>query len=400
MAVTQNIPKLRFPAFEGKWEKKKLGDIGKIKMCKRVFSYETSEIGEIPFYKIGTFGKEADAYIANELYFNYREKFSFPKIGEILMSASGTLGRTVIYDGKPAYFQDSNIVWIDNNEKLITNSFLYYIYQIVKYDSEGGTIQRLYNSIISNTKFNRPTLPEQQKIASFLSAVDEKIQQLSRKKELLSQYKKGVMQQLFSGKLRFKDENGNDYADWEEKKLGEVAKFSKGKGISKSEISEDGINECIRYGELYTRYKEVIQDVFSKTNFDIKKAVVSQANDVIIPASGETQIDIATASCVMKSGVIIGGDLNIIRTNNNGIFLSYYLNSVRKLDIANLAQGNSVVHLYSSQLALLNLNLPSLPEQQKIAIFLSNIDDKIESTNQQITKTQSYKKGLLQQMFV
>ncbi|MNT46098.1 Type I restriction modification DNA specificity domain protein [compost metagenome] len=144
----------------------------------------------------------------------------------------------------------------------------------------------------------------------------------------------------------------------------------------------------------------MIQDVFSKTNFDINKAVVSQANDVIIPASGETQIDIATASCVMKSGVILGGDLNIIRTCNNGIFLSYYLNNAKKLDIANLAQGISVVHLYSSQLALLELNLPCILEQQKIANFLSSIDAKIESVNQQIAQTQMFKKGLLQQMFV
>ena len=164
--------------------------------------------------------------------------------------------------------------------------------------------------------------------------------------------------------------------EWENTKLGKVAKFSKGKGISKSEISEYGINECIRYGELYTRYGEVIQDVFSKTNADINKSVVSEANDVIIPASGETQIDIATASCVMKSGVILGGDLNIIKTNKNGVFLSYYLNSKRKLDIANLAQGISVVHLYSSQLALLNLNFPTLPEQQKIATFLTAVDAK------------------------
>ena len=187
--------------------------------------------------------------------------------------------------------------------------------------------------------------------------------------------------------------------EWENTKLGKVAKFSKGKGISKSEISEYGINECIRYGELYTRYGEVIQDVFSKTNADINKSVVSEANDVIIPASGETQIDIATASCVMKSGVILGGDLNIIKTNKNGVFLSYYLNSKRKLDIANLAQGISVVHLYSSQLALLNLNFPTLPEQQKIATFLTAVDEKLQASKQKKSLLEQYKKGVMQQIF-
>jgi type I restriction enzyme S subunit len=195
--------------------------------------------------------------------------------------------------------------------------------------------------------------------------------------------------------LRFPEFN----KDWENTRLGEVAKFSKGKGISKSEISENGVNECIRYGELYTRYGEVIQDIYSKTNFNIDKSVISEANDVIIPASGETQIDIATASCVMKSGVILGGDLNIIKTNKNGVFLSYYLNSKRKLDIANLSQGISVVHLYSSQLALLNLNFPSLQEQNKIATFLTTVEDKLQSLKQKKTLLDQYKKGVMKRLF-
>ena len=181
-------------------------------------------------------------------------------------------------------------------------------------------------------------------------------------------------------------------AEWEKKKLGEVAKFSKGKGISKSDITEDGIYECVRYGELYTRYGEVIREVYSKTNFNIEKSVVSEENDVIIPASGETQIDIATASCVLKSGVILGGDLNIIKTNKNGVFLSYYLNNKRKLDIANLAQGISVVHLYASQLALLNLNFPSLTEQTKIASFLSSVDEKLNLLKEKKEELEEYKK--------
>jgi type I restriction enzyme S subunit len=195
--------------------------------------------------------------------------------------------------------------------------------------------------------------------------------------------------------LRFPEFDG----EWENTKLGKVAKFSKGKGISKSDITEDGINECIRYGELYTRYGEVIQDIYSKTDFNINSAVISEANDVIIPASGETQIDIATASCVIKSGVILGGDLNIIKTNKNGVFLSYYLNNKRKLDIANLAQGISVVHLYSSQLALLNLNFPTLTEQTKIASFLTAVDYKLQALKQKKNLLEQYKKGVMQKIF-
>ena len=163
--MTENkvVPKLRFEEFNNSWEKKKLGDVGKVKMCKRIFSNQTTKEGDIPFYKIGTFGKKADAFIDIDLYNEFKHKYSYPKVGEILMSASGTLGRTVVFDGIPSYYQDSNIVWLANNEELITNNFLFYVYQIVRYNSEGGTIQRLYNSIISNTKFYKPSLPRYNK---------------------------------------------------------------------------------------------------------------------------------------------------------------------------------------------------------------------------------------------
>ncbi len=130
--------------------------------------------------------------------------------------------------------------------------------------------------------------------------------------------------------------------------------FLKRKAYQKSDITEDGINECIRYSKLYMRYGEVIQDFYSKTNFNLNTDVTSEANDVVIPASGETQIDTSTASCVIKSGGMLGGELNIIKTNKNGVFLCYYFNKKRKLDIANFAQGIFVVYLYSSQLALLD----------------------------------------------
>lgn len=245
-----------------------------------------------------------------------------------------------------------------------------------------------------------PEVAEQQKIASFLTAVDSKIEQLSKKKALLEQYKKGLMQKIFSQEMRFKDEQGNDFPDWEEKRLWDVATFSKGKGISKDDISENGSLECIRYGQLYTDYAETIRDIKSRTNIPIRDTVLSEPNDIIIPASGETQIDIATASCVLKGGVALGGDLNIIRTEHDGVFISYYLNNNKKYEIARLAQGISVVHLYAAQLKLLQLNLPSILEQRKISSFLSSIDKKIDLISTELTHAKTFKKGLLQQMFV
>lgn len=195
--------KKRLKGFEKeKWKEVKLGNIGKIKMCKRIFNDETKNEGDIPFYKIGTFGKIADAFIPKELYNEYKSRFSFPKKGEILISAAGTLGRTVIYDGSPAYFQDSNIVWISHDESKALNEYLFYVYKIIRYDSEGGTIQRLYNSIISNAKINLPSLKEQTAIAKVLQASDREIQLLKTKTEKLRKKKIGLMQQLLTGKKR------------------------------------------------------------------------------------------------------------------------------------------------------------------------------------------------------
>jgi len=187
--------------------------------------------------------------------------------------------------------------------------------------------------------------------------------------------------------------------EWIIKTLGDIATFSKGKGISKADISENGIHECIRYGELYTHYAEKIETIKSKTNIKDTKLVYSEFNDVIIPASGETPIDIATASCVLKKGVILGGDLNIIKSNVNGIFLSYYLNSTKKKNIARLSQGSSVTHLYPVHLRILKLNIPCEEEQQKIANFLSSVDKKIEQLSQKVSLLEQYKKGVMQQIF-
>lgn len=199
-----------------------------------------------------------------------------------------------------------------------------------------------------------------------------------------------------SPELRFPEFSG----EWKEHRLDTpLAHYSKGKGVAKADITEDGAFECIRYGELYTDYKEVIDEVLSRTNLPESDLVLSEANDVIIPASGETRIDIATASCVIRSGVALGGDLNIIKTSLNGVFLAYYLNNTRKYAIARLAQGISVVHLYSSQLKSLKINVPEPAEQKKIAAFLTAIDTHIKLLTEKKQRLERYKKGLMQKLF-
>ena len=146
----------------------KIGDIGKICMCKRIMKNQTNSESGIPFYKIGTFGKVADAYISNEVYEEYKKLYSYPQKGDILMSASGTIGRTVVFDGKPSYFQDSNIVWVDNDESKVLNSYLNYYYQIIEWKTQGGTIKRLYNNLLAGATIKYPSLEEQRRIVAIL----------------------------------------------------------------------------------------------------------------------------------------------------------------------------------------------------------------------------------------
>ena len=199
----ETVPKVRFKEFQGDgdWVEKRLGKIGEPLMCKRIFKDQTTPNSEngIPFYKIGTFGKEPDAYIPVELYEEFKSKYNFPNKGDILISASGTIGRLVIYDDAPAYFQDSNIVWLGHDGKQVSNDFLYHCYSIVNWQtSDGGVIKRLYNSDLKAIPIKFPENEiEQQKIASCLSAVDELITAQADKIEQLQQHKKGLMQGLF-----------------------------------------------------------------------------------------------------------------------------------------------------------------------------------------------------------
>ncbi|WP_390571719.1 restriction endonuclease subunit S [Helicobacter pylori] len=192
----------RLKGFNQAWQKVRLGDIGKPCMCKRVMKHQTTRYGEIPFYKIGTFGNTADAFISKKLFLEYQTKYSFPKKGDILISASGTIGRAVIYDGKPAYFQDSNIVWIDNDETLVKNDFLFYAYSNVKWNTEHTTILRLYNDNFRNTLIPLPPLNEQIAIADILSALDNEIISLKNKKRQFENIKKALNHDLMSAKIR------------------------------------------------------------------------------------------------------------------------------------------------------------------------------------------------------
>ena len=188
--------------------------------------------------------------------------------------------------------------------------------------------------------------------------------------------------------------------EWNSCELGDIAELSKGAGISKDQRSSDG-DPCILYGELYTTYlTEIIDEVVSKTNLEPIGLVKSKANDIIIPASGETAIDISTARCVLHDDVLLGGDLNIIRLNeHDGKFFSYQLNGVRKKDIARIAHGVSIVHLHGNALAHIVVNYPSRREQEKIASLLSLIDQRITIQNKIIEDLKKLKTALCERLY-
>ncbi len=198
-------------------------------------------------------------------------------------------------------------------------------------------------------------------------------------------------------RLRFPEFRGNK--NWRSRRLGDFAKIFKGKGISKSDITENGRLPCIRYAELYTLYSEVIHRVLSRTNLNSDNLFLSEEQDVIIPASGETKADIATASCVMQKNVVLGGDLNVIRSDLYGPFFSYYINGLKRHDIAKIAQGHTIAHLYPGQLEEIIVAFPTFEEQQKVADCLSSIDELTTSETKKLTALKTYKKGLMQKLF-
>lgn len=337
----------------------------------------------------------------------------FAKSGDVLLTHKGTVGEVAMLTELefPYIMLTPQVTYYRIKDKSeLVNEFLAAFFNSDFFQrnllnvSGGGT--RAYVGITKQQLFevhHPKKVEEQQKIASCLSSLDQLIAAHNDKLETLKDHKKGLMQNLFPQKgqkvpnYRFPEFEKD--GEWSEEKLEDVASFSKGKGISKSDIAENGRVPCIRYGELYTHYNETISFVHSYTNLDPKVLVLSEANDVIIPASGETQIDIATASCVLEENIALGSDLNIIKTNINGVFLSYYLNNAKKMDIAQIAQGISVVHLYANQLKTLVLNIPKPKEQEKIAFCLSALDELITVQSEKIEQLQQHKKGLTQRLF-
>ncbi|MBU4220570.1 MAG: restriction endonuclease subunit S [Euryarchaeota archaeon] len=254
--------------------------------------------------------------------------------------------------------------------------------------------QRLHYSHFIKFKISLPQLKEQQKIAEILSTWDKAIELIEKLISEKKDFKKGLMQQLLTGKVRFPEFTD----DWKEYQLKDICKFMKGSGLSKEKLSINGKRKCILYGELYTAYSEVIQEVISKTN--IAEGVPSQKGDVLIPASTTSSgIDLANATAIEENSVLLGGDINILRNDKslfNSSFLAHYLTHIKKFDIASKAQGITIIHLYGEHLKKIQVNIPQVKEQEKVAQVLSIQNDLIEKMTDKLLQLKQQKKGLMQ----
>ncbi|OUD36618.1 restriction endonuclease subunit S [Flavobacterium sp. FPG59] len=393
-----NVPKLRFPGFDGEWEKKSIEDLCIMQAGKFISASEIKDNyseGMFPCYG----GNGLRGYTAT---FNCDGNFS-------LIGRQGALCGNITF-AKNKFYATEHAIVVNVKQNIDTN-WMFYILNIQNLNQyatgqaqPGLSVQNIKKVAVTVTN----SLPEQQKIASFLSAVEKKIQQLSRKKELLEQYKKGVMQQLFSGKLRFKDENGKDYPDWEEKKLGELVTLMQS-GISRMLSDTDIGLPIIRSNNLQNGRIDVT-DI--KYWFDIDNQGANLENYVLFEGdllvnfiNSIAQIGkVAMFSDLMKRKTIFTTNLLRLRFNEKVIsqFMINYFHLKKYEDFIQSITKPAVnqASFTTKDFRTFTVNLPSLPEQQKIANFLSGIDGKIEQVNGELVKTQEFKKGLLQQMFV
>ena len=193
----ESVPEIRFAGFTDPWEQRKLGEFGSVAMCKRIYKEQTSEQGDVPFFKIGTFGADPDAFISNELFEDYKRTYPYPTPGTLLISAAGSIGRIVEYQGEKAYFQDSNIVWLEHDHRL-NDAFLKPLYSKIEWGLEGSTIKRLYNKDLLSAEVTIPDGREQKEIGQFFAKLDSLITLHQRKLELLQNIKKSLLDKMFA----------------------------------------------------------------------------------------------------------------------------------------------------------------------------------------------------------
>ena len=383
-----DIPKIRFKGFTEPWEQRKLSDIAVLTSSKRVHAEDYVETG-VPFYR----GKEISElkehkpisevlYITEYKYNEISSMYGSPKEGDLLITAVGTLGNTWVIDQTPFYFKDGNLIWFKDikcNPKYLDYAMSTADGQKKILASAIGSNQKALTMVkLNELEFMFPGKAEQDKIAEYFSYLDNLITLHQRKCDDTKELKKYMLQKMFPKngekfpEIRFK---GFTEA-WEQRKVSEYANFFTGNGLNWNDISDDGEQECILYGNLYTDYGMITENIVYRTNTEIKNPVYSEYGDVLIPASDTTPTGLARATSLEKSGVLLGGDINIIRPNEgiNGSCLSLALNANRK-ELIRLIKGTTVRHIHNSEIKDIVICLPKLEtEQVRVSSYFKQLD--------------------------
>ena len=361
-------------------------------MCKRIFAYQTQSEGEIPFFKIGTIGSSPDAYISQELFDDYKEKYNYPRVNEVMITCAGTVGRCWQFDGTPSYYQDSNIVWIDNPQGKISNNFIYRILERTDWSKlNSTTITRIYNDNLRNLNCYYPAIEEQNKITDFLSLIDKRIEKQRQLVENLKKYKRGLISNIFEQKIKL----GNK-GNWIEIKLSKILKerktyCEKDGTYEHATLSKDGVSAKT---ERYER-----DFLVSDEN---KKYKITKFGDICYnPANLKFGV-----ICLNNYGDAIFSPIYItfeIDENYNKEFIGYCLT---RNDFINKAlkyqQGTVYERMAVSPEDLLSMEIivPKKETQNKISALLNILESKLDAESNKLTLLVKMKSSLLQQMFI
>ena len=366
------------------WKANTLGEIGDVRMCKRILKQQTRSNGDVPFYKIGTFGGVADAYISYSLFDEFKRKYSYPKKGDVLISAAGTIGRSVIFDGMPAYFQDSNIVWIENDETKVTNEYLWHRYQVTKWAvSHGGTVARLYNdSLRTKIHVPVPTLSEQRAISQALGDVDALVAALDRLIAKKRNIKQAGMHQLLTGKTRIAGFN----SPWIKKRFGDLSDYMDGK------VTAGGDDGYVEIGDIDVEKKTY--EVSQKSKLSVSGAVKVPAGTLLISTVRPTRGAIAVTSSVIH----VSNAFCRLRPKNG---LLFYLAS-QSTFLGYLGEnsfGGTYPTCRDETILGYETMVPGDPEEQAaIAIALSDMDAELSALVARRDKTFALKQGMMQEL--
>lgn len=408
METTEKVPKLRFKSFNDNYFKNKLGDVISIfrGSSPRPKGDPLYYGGNIPRLMIrdatrdGKFTTPVIDYLTKE----GAKKSRYLKKGSVVLSCSGTVVAIPTILAVDACIHDG---WFGFSKlEKIDTEYLYYFFlrfhsRLQGSATTGGVFNNLTVDIMKSVAFSYPKLLEQKKIASFLSSVDDKISQLEKKKTLLETYKRGIMQKIFSQELRFKDENGQEFPEWEEKKLSQVVTFRRGSfpqpyGLPEWYDDENGF-PFVQVYDVADNFR--LKDTTKRRITDLAKAksVFVPKGSIVLTIQGSigriaiTQYD----SCVDRTLLIF----KEFKLEMDKVFFSYVTHLLFEIE-KRKAPGGTIKTITKEKLSSFLIKVPTLNEQKKIASFLSSIDNKIEITSTQLDKTREFKKGLLQQMFV